>query len=318
MSNYVKSVNFATKDALSPGDPLKAAKGTEVDTELNNIATAVGTKEDSANKNQPNGFAGLDGSSLISDAVHSTNIPRLNALNTWTGTTQTFSSTAPILSMKETDQGADAKMWRIEIFGSSFRIATRTDLDGGGVTALNMTRSGTTVTAIALISTALTWNGNTLFSTANDGAASGLDSDLLDGQQGSFYTSASNLSSGSLPDGRVAQSNVTQHQAALAISTSQLTTQVQTNVSSFSIAANMVEDIVVCNSASTINVTLNSGTHGAGDSTGFIRRGAGAVTFVAGGGQTVNTPGGLSIAMQHGKAVATYIATNTWELSGNI
>lgn len=48
MSNYTKSTNFATKDALPSGDPLKIVKGTEIDTEFNNIATAVATKADTA------------------------------------------------------------------------------------------------------------------------------------------------------------------------------------------------------------------------------------------------------------------------------
>lgn len=48
MSNYTKSTNFATKDALPSGDPLKIVKGTEIDTEFNNIASAVATKADSS------------------------------------------------------------------------------------------------------------------------------------------------------------------------------------------------------------------------------------------------------------------------------
>lgn len=48
MSNYVQSTNFATKDALSSGDPLKIVKGTEINTEFANIATAVATKADLA------------------------------------------------------------------------------------------------------------------------------------------------------------------------------------------------------------------------------------------------------------------------------
>jgi hypothetical protein len=48
MSNYTKSTNFASKDNLSPGNPLKIVKGTEIDTEFNNIATAVSTKTDNA------------------------------------------------------------------------------------------------------------------------------------------------------------------------------------------------------------------------------------------------------------------------------
>jgi hypothetical protein len=48
MTNYTKATNFATKDALSSGNPLKIVKGTEIDTEFNNIATAIATKADLA------------------------------------------------------------------------------------------------------------------------------------------------------------------------------------------------------------------------------------------------------------------------------
>jgi len=46
MSNYTQSTNFATKDALPSGDLLKIVKGTEINTEFNNIAVAVETKAD--------------------------------------------------------------------------------------------------------------------------------------------------------------------------------------------------------------------------------------------------------------------------------
>lgn len=49
MSNYTKSTNFAAKDALSSGNAAKIVKGTEIDTEFNNIATAVATKADAYN-----------------------------------------------------------------------------------------------------------------------------------------------------------------------------------------------------------------------------------------------------------------------------
>ena len=48
MTDYTKSTNFATKDNLSSGNPLKIVKGTEIDTEFNNIATAIATKADLA------------------------------------------------------------------------------------------------------------------------------------------------------------------------------------------------------------------------------------------------------------------------------
>ena len=44
MSNYTKTTNFAAKDSLVSGNPAKVVKGTEVNTEFDNIATAVATK----------------------------------------------------------------------------------------------------------------------------------------------------------------------------------------------------------------------------------------------------------------------------------
>jgi hypothetical protein len=51
LSNYTKTTNFASKDNLSPGNPLKIVKGTEIDTEFNNIQTAVATKTDNSAAN---------------------------------------------------------------------------------------------------------------------------------------------------------------------------------------------------------------------------------------------------------------------------
>lgn len=41
MTTYVQSTNFATKDALSSGNPLKIVRGSEINTEFNNIALAI-------------------------------------------------------------------------------------------------------------------------------------------------------------------------------------------------------------------------------------------------------------------------------------
>lgn len=47
MTDYTKSTNFASKDSLSTGNALKIVKGTELDTEFNNLVTAVATKANS-------------------------------------------------------------------------------------------------------------------------------------------------------------------------------------------------------------------------------------------------------------------------------
>jgi hypothetical protein len=44
MTDYTKSTNFAAKDALASGNANKVVKGTEIDTEFNNIATAIASK----------------------------------------------------------------------------------------------------------------------------------------------------------------------------------------------------------------------------------------------------------------------------------
>jgi len=46
LSNYTKATNFASKDSLLTGNPLKIVKGTEIDNEFNAISTAVSTKFD--------------------------------------------------------------------------------------------------------------------------------------------------------------------------------------------------------------------------------------------------------------------------------
>jgi hypothetical protein len=46
MSNYTKTTNFAAKDSLSHGNPSKVVKGTEINTEFDNIATAIASKAD--------------------------------------------------------------------------------------------------------------------------------------------------------------------------------------------------------------------------------------------------------------------------------
>lgn len=70
MSNYVQSTNFATKDNLSSGDPLKIVKGTEINTEFANIAIAVATKADLASPT----FTGTPAAPTASASTNTTQI----------------------------------------------------------------------------------------------------------------------------------------------------------------------------------------------------------------------------------------------------
>jgi hypothetical protein len=51
MVDFVKSTNFFVKDSLLVGNPDKIVKGSEIDTEFNNIATAVSSKANYASPN---------------------------------------------------------------------------------------------------------------------------------------------------------------------------------------------------------------------------------------------------------------------------
>lgn len=78
MSNYTKSTNFTSKDSLAVGNPLKIVKGTEIDAEFNNIATAVATKADLADPtftgvpSAPTASAGTNTTQLATTAFTST------------------------------------------------------------------------------------------------------------------------------------------------------------------------------------------------------------------------------------------------------
>jgi len=96
MSNYTKTTNFASKDNLSPGNPLKIVKGAEIDTEFNNIQTAVGTKTDNASANITGGsitgitdLAVADGGTGASTATAALN----NLLPTQTGNANKYLQT---------------------------------------------------------------------------------------------------------------------------------------------------------------------------------------------------------------------------------
>lgn len=48
MSNYTKTTDFAVKDTLPSGDSDKVVRGTEFETEFDNISTAIASKANTA------------------------------------------------------------------------------------------------------------------------------------------------------------------------------------------------------------------------------------------------------------------------------
>lgn len=70
MSDYNKSTNFTTKDTLPSGNSQKIVKGTELDVEFTNIASAVSSK---ANSDSPN----LTGTPTAPTAIVGTNTTQI-------------------------------------------------------------------------------------------------------------------------------------------------------------------------------------------------------------------------------------------------
>jgi len=85
MSNYTQTTNFATKDALASGNPLKIVKGTEINVEFANIATAIATK--------------LDGGGSIDNTPIGANTPSTGAFTTLsaTGVTTLSNAVLPVI-----------------------------------------------------------------------------------------------------------------------------------------------------------------------------------------------------------------------------
>jgi len=106
MSNYVQSTNFATKDALPSGDPLKIVKGTEINTEFVNIAIAVATKADLASPT-------FTGSPVLPTGT--------------TGVTQSFGNSTPALATTAFVQAALAALHPV---GSIYINATNSTNPG--------------------------------------------------------------------------------------------------------------------------------------------------------------------------------------------
>jgi len=102
-----------------------------------------------------------------------------------------LSSTAPLLQLYETDAASGSRRWELTANGSQFFARLTNDAGEAPANFMVVSRAAGAVSTVNLLGTALTFNGQVIWNAANDGAGSGLDADLLDGQQGSFYLSAS-------------------------------------------------------------------------------------------------------------------------------
>lgn len=134
----------------------------------------------------------LNGSNISTGTVADARLPTTMAGKTFNGNTQVHDgnfvirSHAPIIHLQESDEGN--KNWFVVVDGTGFSIRE----DSLAIDRLAIVAGGG--------NNSLSYNGNTVWHAGNDGAGSGLDADVLDGQDSSFYRNASNMNAGTLGD----------------------------------------------------------------------------------------------------------------------
>jgi|LakMenEpi03Aug12_release.lakeMendotaPanAssembly.Ray.scaffolds.fasta_scaffold245401_3 hypothetical protein len=179
MTNYVKSTNFATKDNLASGDPLKIVKGTEINTEYDNIAVAVATKADTA-------------SPTFTGTVTIPTLALTNDLAVTEGGTGASTAANARTNLSAASSGANSDITSITGLTTALTVAQ------GGTGAATLTANnvvlgnGTSAVQFVAPSTTgnlLTSNGTTWTSAAPP--SSGVTS--LNGQTGAVVTSSWNV-----------------------------------------------------------------------------------------------------------------------------
>ena len=171
MSNYTKSTNFATKDSLPSGDALKIVKGTEIDTEFNNIATAIATKADSASPTftgspvLPTGATGVTQSAGNNSTALATTAyadAAITAERTATATLTNKSLTSPTLTGTPVAPTASVNTNTTQVATTAFVVAqiaddapTKTGGNASGTWAIDI--SGNAATASNAIGVSQTW-----------------------------------------------------------------------------------------------------------------------------------------------------------------
>jgi hypothetical protein len=169
LSDYTKSTNFATKDSLSSGNPLKIVKGTEINTEFDNIQTAVATKTDNANANITGGsivgitdLAVADGGTGASTATNA----RTNLSAAKSGANSDITSITGLTTALAPSQGGT---------GATTLTANNVVL-GNGTSAVQFVAPGT--------------NGNVLVSNGTTWTSGGAGVTSLNGQTGAVVTTS--------------------------------------------------------------------------------------------------------------------------------
>ena len=153
MSNYTKTTNFAAKDSLPSGNANKIVKGTEIDSEFNNIATASATKADANN-------AALTGTTVFETLSDGT-----TSITGWIDEDNMASDSAALVPTQQSVKAyVDSQVTAQDLDVTDGSSSIDIDLDSEslgilGGTGIDSTASGTGVT-LAIDSTVATLTGS--------------------------------------------------------------------------------------------------------------------------------------------------------------
>lgn len=167
MSDYTVTTDFSVKDGLTSGDPNKKIVGSDFDVEFDAIAVAIATK--------PNEVASPVANNLIKQDANGHNIDA-----------DSISDNGSVVAI------ATGRTLNVVDNGGLYIAGTSVTSTAAELNILD----GCTATATEL--NLLSGKTGTVWTSTNDGAASGLDADLLDGQHGSYYTNGSNINAGTV------------------------------------------------------------------------------------------------------------------------
>jgi len=175
MSNYTQSTNFATKDALSSGDPLKIVKGTEINTEFVNISTAIATKADLVSPTftgspvMPSGATGTTqsaGNNSTALATTAYSDAAITAERTATATLTNKSLTSPTLTGTPVAPTASVDTNTTQVATTAFVVAqiaddapTKTGSGASGTWGIDISGNAATASTVSSVTSSQVLNG---------------------------------------------------------------------------------------------------------------------------------------------------------------